>query len=169
MSPKQDKTESEAVPEVLGPDVLNTGVPTDYQIQEVLEQGNLAELADNAVSIHDVAPRPNLVDKEKLLGRPLVILGWRFNPGSYAQAFVSVIAVTLDDQKVVVFNDGSSGICQTLLDATEKYGRQDVRINCPNGLSRSQYWVDEETNETFPLQRKPADRETILANTYRFD
>lgn len=170
MSSKNDNTETSTVPEVL-PEVLNVGVPTDVQIHE-LAKTTVTELRENAVSIRDVEFRADLVKEEDLVGVPFLILGWRINRGAYTKqkkenVFVSVYAKTVADDRLVVFNDGGTGVCETLLRLSVEFGRQDIRIDCPDGLAFSEYWVDEETNETFAYKMKPTDRETIPAKTYR--
>src|SRR5690242_7517673 len=53
-----------------------------------------------------------LANKDTLVDTPLILLGWRFNPGDFGE-FVTMMVVTKDGRKFVV-NDGGTGICQQL-------------------------------------------------------
>ncbi len=66
-----------------------------------------------------------VVAKDTLEGIDMILIEWRFNPGSFRDEdgnlrdFVSVMAVTKHNEKVI-FNDGGAGVCRQLLDVTNK-------------------------------------------------
>lgn len=61
-----------------------------------------------------------VVEKSELIRKEMILLSWRFNEGDRGE-FVSVMAVTRDNQKVV-FNDGSTGILAQLREITLQRG-----------------------------------------------
>lgn len=93
----------------------------------------------------------SVVDKASLIGQAFVILEWRFHKGDFG-VFVSAAAVTEDGRKVVI-NDGSTGICQQLLDVTdqrETRGAPNPQANLivRNGIRASDYtYTDDKGNE----------------------
>lgn len=63
----------------------------------------------------DVVDSQDLVkDKRDLVGTPLVITRITFSPGDFKTGFVSLEA-TLDDDRRIVFNDGSTGVRRQIL------------------------------------------------------
>ncbi len=79
----------------------------------------------------------NVVDKESLIGVPFLIVDYRFNEeGSYGR-FVSVLAVTETDDRVVI-NDGSTGVMQQIDMLAQTYPDR-KGILCKGGLRRSDY------------------------------
>lgn len=94
----------------------------------------------------------SVVEKESLVGVPFVIVEWRFNDGKFSEPFVSAECVTKHGDKVVI-NDGSTGICRQLREIAEQRenaGNPNARMGLvvPNGLTRTDYWFNEDTKET---------------------
>lgn len=86
-----------------------------------------------------------LVEKDKLLGEPFVLVDYtvhtsktNFDENGEGLKFVTVRCVTKEDKRVA-FNDGSTGVAQQLRDlaAREIYGG----IYVQNGLRASEYEV----------------------------
>jgi hypothetical protein len=80
-----------------------------------------------------------LANKDTLVDTPLILLGWRFNPGDFGE-FVTMMVVTKDGRKFVV-NDGGTGICQQLATYTNATGRHGGML-VANGFTRSDYEVE---------------------------
>jgi hypothetical protein len=81
--------------------------------------------------------------KDSLTGVPFVILEMAFHHSDqYAQEFVSVVAVTEHNRRVI-FNDGSTGIYAQLHAVYERTGRTGG-ILVKGGLRRSDYPANEE-------------------------
>ena len=101
-------------------------------------------------------------DKFRLMGVPLLLLDWRFNPGDYGDEFVSIHAIQQNDDgsaTKLVLNDGGSGICRDLKRYTEKTGRKGG-LFVRKGLRVSEYPTDTETG--LPLSK-------VTENEYRRD
>jgi hypothetical protein len=66
-------------------------------------------------------------DKFRLIGVPLLLLDWRFNPGDFGDEYISIHAVQQNEDgsaSKLVLNDGGTGICRDLREYTEKTGRK---------------------------------------------
>lgn len=75
-------------------------------------------------------------DKRELVDKPFAIVNIRFYEGKFGEA-CAVMALTEDNRKIV-FNDGSSGIftqCLRMVKVTSRRGG----FLCPNGLRASDY------------------------------
>lgn len=83
-------------------------------------------------------------DKKTLIDVPFIILSYKFHPGDYGGEFVSVSAIT-DQNKKIVFNDGSTGI-RAQLQALSDKGIQ-TGIICMHGLRVSEYYYNADTKE----------------------
>lgn len=86
----------------------------------------------------------NKESKERLVGRPIFLMDWRFNDskeivkdGKPAE-FVSVLVMDVATGEKFILNDGSTGIYQQLLAITKRLGRRGG-ITCRNGLRKSEY------------------------------
>jgi hypothetical protein len=90
-----------------------------------------------------------LANKDTLIDVPLILLGWRFNPGNHGE-FVTMMVVTKDNRKFIV-NDGSTGICQQLAAYTNATGRHGGML-VANGFTRSDYEYENEKGEKEPAQ-----------------
>lgn len=156
------KTENSEVPEVL-PELLNPPMPSDDDILSYQQNYTFEQLAEVSADASEVFVQPTIADKNDLVGKPLVIVGWKFNPGEFGGYFVSVLAI-VKDRGYVVFNDGSTGVRDQLKSRSERTGQQVENIYLANGLRRSDYWYDESSGETYTV--KPTDRDTIPAATY---
>lgn len=78
----------------------------------------------------------DLVKKDQLEDVPFAIVNIRFYKGTFGEA-CAVMAITEDNRKVV-FNDGSSGVfaqCEAMVKRTRRRGG----FMCPNGLRASHY------------------------------
>lgn len=73
-------------------------------------------------------------DKDKLVGRPFVIVDWEDEPGEYGM--VATINIVIGD-KPLFFKDGSTGVYQQLKAMRDKGVTQ--WIDCPKGLRVSTY------------------------------
>jgi hypothetical protein len=88
----------------------------------------------------------NVVEKEDLVGIPFIILATMFRTGDMG-TYVSVSCM-LKDNSIVVFNDGSTGVCRQLegLDISPK-----TPMRVSGGLRRSDYdYVNPETGKKTP-------------------
>jgi hypothetical protein len=82
-----------------------------------------------------------LVDKEQLVGIPFLIHSFRFSHGVGENGEkVSVQIITPDDKRLV-FNDGSTGVYDQLLEIFEGKGRSGG-VLCERGLRVSDYYYD---------------------------
>ena len=82
-----------------------------------------------------------LVDKEQLVGIPFLIYSFRFSHGVGENGEkVSVQIITPDDKRLV-FNDGSTGVYDQLLEIFESKGRSGG-VLCERGLRVSDYYYD---------------------------
>lgn len=81
-------------------------------------QDALKVIESNNIGFVDISEDNNedgfelVKEKDDLIGVPMTVLGWRTSNGDFGE-FVSVRAITEDDRKIV-FNDGSSGVMATL-------------------------------------------------------
>jgi hypothetical protein len=102
---------------------------------------------------------PVVEDKRQLVDVPFVSLQWRFNPGDYANEFVSATILTRDN-KLFILNDGSKGICRQYKELTEKTGEQRGPILHTAGLRVSEYFFNpddpKEKSKTFKEGWQPA-------------
>ena len=115
-------------------------------------------------------------DKAKLVGVPLLFLEWTFVPGDFDDEYVSIRAVSEDDQtgavRKYIINDGGTGICRDLRDFTTKTGRNGG-LFVKNGLRVSNYHIDPKTNE--PMSKANARAaiargdKIVPASTYYLD
>lgn len=101
-----------------------------------------------------------VVEKDTLIGVPMILVEWRFNNGKYGEVFVSVAAVTKHNEKVI-FNDGSTGIRQQLQTVTrqrteKQHSTPQAGLLVENGLTRSDYEVDLPDPKTGELKATPA-------------
>jgi hypothetical protein len=80
-----------------------------------------------------------LVEKESLIGVPFFVHTFRFNESSIGKdrEFVSVQVVTEDDRRLV-FNDGSTGVYAQAKEFVEQYHRVGGLV-CKDGLRVSKY------------------------------
>jgi hypothetical protein len=94
-------------------------------------------------------------DKARLIDTPFVIARLRFNDTKKSKKgyFVSVCAYLQDGTKIV-FNDGSTGICEQLKTYTEKHQRT-TAIACPKGLRVSEYEWEDEDRDTGEVTMRP--------------
>ena len=119
-----------------------------------------------------------VVEKETLIGIPLLLIEWRFNEGDNGD-FVSVEALTKNGEKVV-FNDGSTGLRDQLHLITTRREEAGVAspqmgLLCPTGLTAKTYKRKDETGAL--LYVDPSNKATgvttvangkpAMATTYR--
>jgi len=104
-------------------------------------------------SVADYGSGFAVVEKETLIGTPMVAVQWRFHAGDFGD-FVSVEAVT-EAGKKVVFNDGAktSGIraqLEAITQARLKAGHKApyAGLGIPNGLTMTDYYFNATTGET---------------------
>ena len=101
----------------------------------------------------------HVVDKEEMIGKRCIIMGYRVNAGGDFGTFVSLMAVTEGEVKdtagrycnKVVINDGSTGIAaqwQQMVDA----GLAKVPMLLPNGLRKSEYTYTDPNGEQRPAK-----------------
>lgn len=80
-------------------------------------------------------------DKYRLIGVPLLLLDWRFNPGDFGDDYVSIHAVQQNEDgsaSKLVINDGGTGICRDLKVYTQKTNRMGG-LFVKRGLRVSEY------------------------------
>ena len=112
---------TDIVPEAFG---VNNGPRfTDDQLAEIQSFNDLSALFDaegvTVDSLEDYGTGFEVVEsKDQLIGKPFIILEWRFNDGDYG-VFVSALLVTEDNRKMIL-NDGSSGIRAQLESVTKR-------------------------------------------------
>jgi len=132
---------------------------TDDQLADIQSFNDLQALfeAEGTVvdSFEDYGTGFDVVDsKDQLIGKPFIILEWRFNDGDYG-VFVSCLVVTEDNRKMIL-NDGSSGIRAQLESVTKRReaagSDQPQRgLMCKRGLTVSRYqYVDSASGESRP-------------------
>lgn len=78
-----------------------------------------------------------VADKNELIGVPFIVLHTRVNEYGDHGAFVSLMAVTQDNRKVI-FNDGSTGVFTQIVEMTKATGRNGGYL-FKNGLRKSEY------------------------------
>jgi hypothetical protein len=145
--------------------IRNHDMLTENEVREYLAEG-FDSLAARSVVSTEVLGEAELLgkeDKQRLIGKPMVVLGWRFNEGDFAEEFVSVLVLTEDDQ-YYVFNDSGAGVLVQLRNITERLERQYGPIVFKRGLRASDYWYDETAGITYTV--KPDGVKTIPARTY---
>lgn len=156
-------------------DVYRNGSAIDKDaLSEVSDFASaLQTLADAGVineSISDYGTGFTVVDKNRLVNVPFVIMEWRFNEGDFKNEngenveFVSVAVVTKNGDKWVI-NDGGTGIAEQLRSVTrkrveKKHGTPQNGLLVPAGLVRSDYtFVDakgiEQPGTTYYLSESP--------------
>lgn len=116
---------------------------------------NFDDLATQSTPSNQVFAKPEMVEKDDLVGQPIIILSWAFNDGDYGRGkFVSVTCMTKANE-LVLFNDGSTGIFDQLEQYTDKHKSQRGPILCRKGLTRSDYWRGEDSGDIY--KRKPSE------------
>lgn len=111
---------------------------TQVAIQMLVNKG--WDEAVNAKQTTTLEESGNVVqDKDLLIGVPMLIVETRFTISKqYGTPFVSVTAM-LKTGEVIIFNDGSTGICKQL-DGIEVSPEKPLHV--PGGLRRSDYDVE---------------------------
>lgn len=87
-----------------------------------------------------------LVDKASMKDIPHIVMDWKFSQGRYNEDFVIVRGMTEDDRKVV-YNDGSTGIRQQLKDYEKAHGKRPIHSM---GLRESTYEYTDANGITGP-------------------
>lgn len=151
-----------------------TGVSqaTEDKRRDVLDDANLAAigtladalsmLADAGINADDFKDYGNgftiCKDKRTLLGKPLVVIQWRFSKGKYDDDFVSAALITESGEKVIL-NDGSTGIREQLRTVTKRRlsagaseSAAHAGLTVRNGLTVSEYTYTNEKGEETPAQ-----------------
>lgn len=118
---------------------------TDFAsaIQMLNDTGVVAE------SISDYGTGFTVVDKNRLVDVPFIIVEWRFNEGDYKDEngenmhFASAAVVTKNGDKWII-NDGGTGVCEQLRSVTrkrveKKHPTPQNGLMVPAGLVRSDY------------------------------
>ena len=141
------ETDASGVVEVLGPQ--NAPRLFDDEtlsgIKSFADAWDMAQSLGGTQSISDFGTGFVVVEsKDQLIGVPLMILEWRFNPGEFGM-FASATAVTEDGRKVII-NDGSTGIRAQLEMVTAQRktagvaeDRLQTFLACPKGVRASRY------------------------------
>lgn len=105
----------------------------------------------NVIDLAELIPSFEILNKEtkdRLCGRHLLLLSWRFNESKkiikdgHPAWFVSVLVLDVESGEKVIVNDGSTGIFQTLRSISESYNVQGG-LEVKQGLRRSDYPYDE--------------------------
>lgn len=147
-----------------GTDVAKASLFNDEQL------ANIKGYKDAAALLVDAGVTPEFIsdygtgfkvvsDKSVLIGRPFLILSWRFNEGDFGdKGFVSAEIVTDQDEKFIL-NDGSTGIRDQLATVTSqrvsrKHSTPYAGLVCANGLTKTNYFYNETTQETSSKARE---------------
>lgn len=147
---------------------MSTDVATQVNAPVVFTDGILANISSYAdalakfeaagvsmESIEDYGTGFHVVPKSALVGKPMLLVEWRFNPSELNEnGFVSVMAVCTDGAKVI-FNDGSTGILEQLLMVTAQRVESgaptpQAGLGAPNGLTKSDYTYTDEKGKKTP-------------------
>lgn len=107
-----------------------------------------------------------VVNKSELVNRPFYIRAWKFsNSDQFIGDFVIVYAVTYDSGEMVIFTDGSTGVCEQIRRVQESRGPEGVQgfLKVPNGLRESTYMIDSTGRPT-----RNADDKAGMGTTYYF-
>lgn len=91
----------------------------------------------------------NQDDKDQLIGKPFIIVSVKVNQGNFGP-FVTLTCLGKGNEKFVI-NDGSTGIADQMADLVRRFGPEKP-IYVPNGLRRSDYFVD---NDTQAISKDP--------------
>lgn len=92
-------------------------------------------------------------DKGQLVGKEMALINWKIVDGDHG-TFVFVRAMTRDEQRVM-FIDGSTGICDQLLELSSRTGRFGG-MHVKRGLRRSDYEYEDTDAKTGETKMKPA-------------
>jgi hypothetical protein len=114
-------------------------------------------------SISDYGTGFRVIEKDKVIGVPFIVMEWRFNEGDFGE-FCSAAIVTKNGDKFVI-NDGSTGIrlqLQMVTAARIAQGKVNPQagLMVPNGLTVSSYETEIDGKmtkaRTFYLSESPA-------------
>ena len=122
---------------------------TVAKTEPILDEIETFEEAMNAIAaagldVHVINTTELVEDKDTLIGKPFLITAWRENQEGDFGAFVSVMAITQDNRRIV-FNDGSSGIRLQLQELALKGIAS--RVLCKDGLRSSDFRFDEKSGD----------------------
>lgn len=76
--------------------------------------------------------------KMPLVGQTMLLADWRFIQDEQSGRVFVTVAAVLSDGRRFRFNDGGTGVCQQLLDFTQRTGQRGG-LFVPHGLHRSEY------------------------------
>jgi hypothetical protein len=131
---------------------IDTSTPEGAKaLRQVTEQLSLMDFdslwAESADGAEFFGSGWDLIDKSKLIDTPFVIVGFRYNDGNFG-TFVSVQVIDKDNRHLV-FNDGSTGVCQQIIDADHQGLKLPLRVK--GGLRVSEYtFHDPKTGTEIP-------------------
>lgn len=92
---------------------------------------------DDVIDVRTLTHTISVEQKDKLIGRPFVVLAYRHNESDQNPAgFWSMILGTMDTGEILVVNDGGKGIPPVLEEATNAGAPM---IKCAKGFRRSDY------------------------------
>ena len=140
---------------------------TVTKAEPILDEIESFEEAMNAIAaaglaVHVINTTELVEDKDTLVGKPFLITAWRETSDGDFGAFVSVLAITQDNRRIV-FNDGSTGIRLQLQELALKGITS--RVLCKDGLRRSDFRFDEKTGDIVK-RSDPRYAESKSAKTY---
>ena len=107
----------------------------------------------------------DLAEKGTLVGVPILLQEWKFNPGDFG-LFVSVVGMTEDDRKFII-NDGSTGLAEQLWRVTEQrkrkgHPRPQTHLIVKSGLRESSYYRHPDGT----ISKQPQPLPYVKATTY---
>lgn len=122
---------------------------TDDQLRDLSDWGSIGVLAEAiGADIEDVTAYGtgfavlDSKEKKQLVGQTFAIIDWSFHTGDMGR-FVSAVLLVKDTNRKVIINDGSTGICQQLVDISKKRLSEGKDASCilvvPKGLRVSEY------------------------------
>ncbi len=122
---------------------------TVTKTEPILDDMESFEDAMNAIAaaglaVHVINTTELIEDKDTLIGKEFLIIAYRMNADGDFGEFVSVMALTRDNRRIV-FNDGSTGIKLQLAELAQKGITS--RILCKDGLRRSDFRFDEKSGD----------------------
>lgn len=150
---KAESTEVELAPSQFSREELQGIESFDDAVRLALSTNGTVVNAHQTPELGDGFRVADEAAKRRLIGVPLLLLEWTFRPGDYADDYVSVRAISQDENgntRKWIINDGSTGIARDLRDFQTKTGRTGG-LMVRNGLRVSDYHIDAETRE--PITR----------------
>lgn len=141
-------------------DNARSAVPSEM-LAEISDFASALSALENAGvaynSISDYGTGFTVIDKEKVVGVPFVVVEWRFNASALNDdGFVSAAIVTKHGDKFII-NDGSSGMRKQFREITDrrnaaKHPTPQNGLLVPGGLTVSNYEYEDSDGKRRPAR-----------------